>query len=171
MSTKKNVILAVLFSSLAGSAMVANAAPYAEVLLYGVITNSTCDVVANKGQATLNVGVFKTKEFAVDTQTARTVALPVELTNCAGDEVGELIIQGQASGNNENLFVSKADNTVGFMIKGNANQQVQVGKGVTVPVSKSGPNKYEFRVGMGSTTASPKTGNYSVPITVAYIVN
>ena len=74
--------------------MMANAAPSADVTLEGIITNSTCDVSVNNGPATLNVGVYKASSFTPNTQQG-SVALPVELTNCA-DETGALIIQGRA---------------------------------------------------------------------------
>ncbi|MFW8217253.1 fimbrial protein, partial [Klebsiella pneumoniae] len=82
-----------------------------------IITNTTCDVSVNNGLATLNVGVYKASSFTPNTQQG-SVALPVELTNCA-DEAGALIIQGQSASSDpsKQLFTAATGDTVGFMIK------------------------------------------------------
>ncbi|WP_429913910.1 fimbrial protein [Klebsiella pneumoniae] len=117
MSIKKSVIAAAVFASLSGVSMMANAAPSADVTLEGIITNTTCDVSVNNGLATLNVGVYKASSFTPNTQQG-SVALPVELTNCA-DETGALIIQGQSASSDpsKQLFTAATGDTVGFMIK------------------------------------------------------
>ncbi|ENI6758530.1 fimbrial protein [Klebsiella pneumoniae] len=168
MSIKKSVIAAAVFASLSGVSMMANAAPSADVTLEGIITNTTCDVSVNNGLATLNVGVYKASSFTPNTQQG-SVALPVELTNCA-DETGALIIQGQSASSDpsKQLFTAATGDTVGFMIK---DVQVAESQNVALDVTSADTNSYSFNVGMGTTDATPAAGSYSVPVTVAYIVN
>lgn len=173
MSFKKNVISAALFATALGFSAVANAAPSANVTLQGIITLTTCDVTVNNGVATLDVGVFKSGQFAVNTQLGA-VTLPVALTNCTADETGNLIIQGVTATANPagTLFTALATDTVGFMIKNSVSAQIVEGTGPLVSVSAvAGGLTYNFSVGMGSTTLNPQPGSYTVPITVAYIVD
>ncbi|HGK3995346.1 TPA: fimbrial protein [Klebsiella pneumoniae] len=171
MSIKKSVIAAAVFASLSGVSMMANAAPSADVTLEGIITNSTCDVSVNNGLATLNVGVYKASSFTPNTQQG-SVALPVELTNCA-DETGALIIQGQSASSDpsKQLFTAATGDTVGFIIKDANDVQVAESQNVALDVTSADTNSYSFNVGMGTTDATPAAGSYSVPVTVAYIVN
>ncbi|WP_258922728.1 hypothetical protein [Klebsiella pneumoniae] len=100
------------------------------------------------------------------------VALPVELTNCA-DETGALIIQGQSASSDpsKQLFTAATGDTVGFMIKDANDVQVAESQNVALDVTSADTNSYSFNVGMGTTDATPAAGSYSVPVTVAYIVN
>ncbi|WP_155522485.1 fimbrial protein [Serratia microhaemolytica] len=169
MSFKTNVISAALFTAISSVSMVATAAPSADVLLQGIITNTTCDVTANSGLATLNVGVYKASDFTPNTQLG-SVTLPITLENCA-DESGELLIQGTAAATNSQLFVADAADTVGFMIQDSNNAQMAIDGTVAFSVTSAGPNEYSFNVGMGTTDAVPAAGSYQAPITIAYIVN
>lgn len=172
MSLKTNVISTALFAAIAGVSMTTIAAPSADVTLTGIITNTTCDVEVNGGQATLNVGVYKSGDFTANTQQG-SVPLPVTLTNCA-DETGSLIVQGTTASANpgKQLFTATTGDTVGFMIKTSDNAaQVASDEDVALDVTAAGSNTYTFNVGMGSTTLAPVAGGYSAPITVAYIVN
>lgn len=171
MSIKKSIVSLAVFATLSGVSAVASAAPSADVTLEGVITNTTCDVSVNNGLATLNVGVYKAGDFTANTQQG-SVALPVELTNCA-DETGALVIQGQSASSDpsKQLFTAATGNTVGFMIQDANGAQVAEGQDVALNVTSAGPNTYSFNVGMGTTDTLPAAGAYSAPVTVAYIVN
>ncbi|MDA5494137.1 fimbrial protein [Yersinia intermedia] len=173
MSLKAKILVpTALFALIAGMSMAANAAPSADVTLTGIITNTTCDVEVNNGQASLNVGVYKSGNFTVNTQQG-SVPLPVTLTDCA-DETGSLLIQGiTASANpSKQLFTATTGDTVGFMIKtSDSAAQVAADEDIALDVTTAGPNTYTFNVGMGSTTLAPAPGGYSTPITVAYVVN
>lgn len=169
MTNKKFLISALM---LAGVASTAIAAPSAEVTLQGIITDTTCNVTVNGGKSTLNVGVFRTTDFAVANSQVGSVPLSVELTDCTAAENGNLMILGETStkNNDKNLFVNNYADKVGFMIKDSAGAQVTTSSQVNVPVAINTPVNYSFAVGMGSVDSSPEAGVYSAPIIVAYIV-
>ena len=181
MSFKTNMLSAALFAGISAMSLNAMAAPSAEVTLQGILTNTTCDVTINGGKSVLNVGVFNTKVgvadasfSAVNAMTTETVDMPITLVGCADGEQGDLIIQGiTAIGNNEqNVFVAEDSQSVGFMIKDEANAIVTNGKGPTIDVGAGNTEaQYTFKVGMATTSATPEAGSYSAPILVAYIVN
>ena len=170
----KMLFSALVLTGMAGFSMNASAAPSAEVTLQGIITNTTCDVAVNGGKSTLNVGVFKSSDFAAANTQQGSVPLNVTLTNCSADESGNLIVQGITStGNNDkNLFVNADSDTVGFMIKDvDDNQIINGGTGAALAVTAGQDTNYAFKVGMGSTEPTPMAGSYSAPVVVAYIVN
>lgn len=113
-----------------------------------------------------------TKQVLYPNTQQGSVALPVELTNCA-DETGALIIQGQSASSDpsKQLFTAATGDTVGFMIKDANDVQVAESQNVALDVTSADTNSYSFNVGMGTTDATPAAGSYSVPVTVAYIVN
>ncbi|WP_127959444.1 fimbrial protein [Serratia microhaemolytica] len=170
MSLKINALSVALLTTLAATSLSATAAPSDDVILTGIITNTTCDVTANNGQPSLNVGVYKSGDFAAGTQLGA-VPLDVLLENCDADENGTLIIQGVASSDSTKLFVSDEADSVGFMIQDSAKAQIEVDNGVALAVTKAAGGNYQFIVGMGSTTVAPAAGSYEAPITIAYIVN
>lgn len=175
MSINKKVISATVVVALSGVSMMANAAPSADVTLTGIITNTTCDITVNGGQANLNVGAYKAQDIIDAGVLAQVgaVPLPVELTNCEGPETGSLVIQGNTSNLDvsNKLFTSATTDTVGFMIKDVNTTNIVEGQGVPLPVTAEGPNTYSFTVGMASATDLPLAGAYRAPITISYIVN
>jgi len=170
MSFKKTVLAAV-FTTVSGMSVSANAASSAEVTLQGAITNSTCDVIINGGKSVLNLGVFKSADFTPNTKLGATT-LPVSLDKCDVDETGNLIIQGLTSvaNNDKNIFVNDDTNTVGFMIEDAAGKIITNGQAIPADVKTGESYDVNFTVGMASTALAPKTGAYSAPILVAYIV-
>ncbi|HHR6079050.1 TPA: fimbrial protein [Providencia alcalifaciens] len=181
MSFKTTALSTALFMSLSALSLNAMAAPSAEVTLQGILTNTTCNVTINGGKSVLNVGVLKTSvgeadsDFAaVNAMSSKTVDMPVTLVDCADGEEGNLIIQGITSvGNNEqDIFVATDSQTVGFMIEDEANNRITNGNGAKVEIGAGKTAaQYTFKVGMATTTATPKAGSYSAPILVAYIVD
>lgn len=173
MFINKKFTSALVFISATGTSFLANGAPSAEVLLQGVITNTTCDVTINGGKSTLNVGVYKSIDFTSANTQVGSVPLNVTLSNCTVDESGNLVIQGVTStaSNNKNLFVNVDTDTVGFMIKNAVGTQVTANAGTPVSATQGTPTAYNFQVGMGSTTVSPAAGTFSAPVVVAYMVN
>ncbi|MTB79061.1 type 1 fimbrial protein [Providencia stuartii] len=175
MTFKKVALTTALLASVSAISLNANADASAEVTLQGIVTNTTCNVTVNGGKSVLNVGVFKSNAFTANTITTEKVDMPVTLTDCADTAAGQLIIQGLTStGNNEqNIFVSTDNETVGFMIQDETPDIVVNGTGPTLSIfdDESVVNTYTFKVGMASTTADPTAGSYSAPILVAYVVN
>ncbi|WPA91770.1 type 1 fimbrial protein [Providencia zhijiangensis] len=181
MSFKTTALSTALFMSLSALSLNAMAAPSAEVTLQGILTNTTCDVTINGGKSVLNVGVLKTSvgendsDFAaVNAMSSTTVDMPVTLTGCTKEEEGNLIIQGITSvGNNQqDIFVATDSQTVGFMIEDEAGKRITNGSGTKVEIGAGETAaQYTFKVGMATTTDSPKANSYSAPILVAYIVN
>ncbi|MEI9751484.1 fimbrial protein [Moellerella wisconsensis] len=156
------------------------AAPSAEVILQGILTNTTCDVTINGGKSVLNLDTLKASTSdavhgfsGVNTISQKTVQMPVTLTGCTKGEEGDLIIQGITSvGNNQqNIFVATDSQTVGFIIQDKDNNDITNGKGVEVTVAEEKKaEQYVFNVGMATTTETPAAGSYSAPILVSYIV-
>lgn len=171
MSFKKITLAAAVFATVSGMSANAIAAPAAEVTLQGIITKSTCDVIINGGKSILNVGMFKSADFKANQKLGSTT-LPVSLTNCADDEVGNLIVQGLTSitNNDKNIFVNDDANTVGFMIADEAGNILTNGQEVAAEGKADEAAGFNFTVGMASTALAPKPGVYSAPILVAYIV-
>ncbi|EKT60163.1 fimbrial protein [Providencia sneebia] len=175
MSFNKVALTATLLAGLSAASLNANANnASAEVTLQGVITATTCDVTVNGGKSVLNVGTYPSASFVAN-QKLGSVNMPVTLTGCdAAEEKGSLIVQGLTSiaNNNQNIFVSKDSDKVGFMVALANDTVIKSGEGapVTVATDATGAN-YSFKVGMGSTTGTPEPGAYSAPILVAYIVN
>ena len=176
----KKLALTTLFAGASCVSLNAMAAPSAEVTLQGILTNTTCDVTINGGKSVLNVGVLKTSvgagsDFtAVNAMSSTTVDMPVTLVGCAEGEEGNLIIQGITSvGNNQqDIFVATDSQTVGFMIEDEANKRITNGSGTKVEIGAGETAaQYTFKVGMATTTATPKADSYSAPILVAYIVD
>lgn len=173
MNFKKIAIITSLLSGAAFMSANAQADASADVTLQGIITNTTCDVTVNGGKSVLNVGVFKSSEFTANKMQGA-VDMPVTLTNCTGEETGNLIVTGinSVKNNEQNLFVSNDADSVGFMVaEANGTDIVKNGQGPVVEVAEDATGaSYVFKVGMASTDASPKAGSYSAPIMVAYIV-
>lgn len=171
MSFKKIALTTALFASLSGASINAMADASQEITLQGIITSTTCDVTVNGGKSVLNVGAYKSADFAANTKQG-SVAMPVALTNCAADEEGRIVVQGLTSvkNNDKNIFVEDDANTVGFMIADEAGDIITNGQEIAVDAKVGEATEYNFNVGMASTTATPEPGVYSAPILVAYIV-
>lgn len=158
---------------MAASLSATAADPVKEITLQGIITNSTCTMTVNGGKSVINVGVFKTEEFAGKTNTkVGSVDMPITLANCSDGEKGNLVVQGITSvaNNSKNIFVDNDANTVGFMIAQNDDTTIIPNNTGVALNTASKAGEYTFKVGMASTTESPKGGTYSAPILVAYIV-
>lgn len=166
---KKNLLISAVLLSSAGAAM---AAPSQEITLQGIITNTTCDVTVNGGKSVFNVGVFKTSEFLTANTQVGDKPLNVTLSDCTVDEVGNLVVLGVTSteNNDKNLFVNNYSDKVGFMIKDSADAQVTTDSLIPLSVTTGTPANYAFKVGMGSADTSPTAKAYSAPIVIAYIV-
>lgn len=177
----KKLALTTLFAGVSCVSLNGLAAPSAEVILQGVLTNTTCDVTINGGKSVLNVGVLKTSVgqadsnfSAVNAMSAKTVDMPVTLVGCAKGEKGSLLIQGITSvANNErNLFVAEDSQTVGFMIENAVNAIVTNGEKIPFNIGAENTDaQYTFKVGMATATDAPSAGSYSAPILVSYIVD
>ncbi|MBP1039082.1 type 1 fimbrial protein [Serratia fonticola] len=171
MPVKKKMPFALLLAGMITMSFSAHTAPTADVTLTGNIVNTSCDVTANDGNHTLNVGEFQSRNFIPNFSVGST-PLTVKLNNCSSEESGNVIIQGVASDANNNLFVRTKTDTVGFLIRKDDNSLVEPNTNALLSFSVSGENRdFSFIVGMASTTTSPAAGAYSAPIVVAYIVN
>lgn len=170
---KKSIVITTLLAALSGVSVNAFAAGGADVTLQGVITKTTCDVSVNNGNPTLNVGVFKTTEFNGSLTQIGETPLTVELKSCSADETGKLLVLGTtASAAPANtLFVNNVSDKTGFMLKDSGSVQVvNAAEKIDVTVKKATPTNYTFKVGMGSTVATPEPGIYTAPVTIAYLV-
>ncbi len=171
----KKLALTAFFAGISCMSLNAMAVPpSAEVILQGTLTNTTCTVTVNGGKSSLDVGFFKTQEVPVNGMVGE-VPMPVTLTECKdGDKKGKLVIQGITSvGNNEqNIFVDKDSQTVGFKIADEDNENIITnGQGVDIDLEGKENYEYAFKVGMSTTKADPAAGVYRAPILVAYIVD
>lgn len=148
------------------------AAIQADVMLQGNIVDTTCEVTANNGASTLNVGSFPKTAFDAAKKQIGTEPLVVSLQNCDEDEAGALQVTGVVGADN-NLFLSDAAQTAGFMLKQSDNTtQVTNGSSIPVVADEDGVLSYTFSVGMAvKDTASIQPGAYHAPIKISYISN
>lgn len=159
---------AVAVALFAGVAINANAADTKNITLSGIIVESTCDIELNNGAAILNVGTYKSQDFEANKQQGE-VPLPVALTECTDGESGFLKVTGETSNGNNQIFTEADGGSVGFMM---TYEGTPVVNGVnTAGITITGTEfTNTFIVGMASTAASPAPGDYTAPITVAYVV-
>ena len=148
------------------------AATQADVTLQGNIVATTCEVTANNGAATLNVGSFAKTEFTAAKQQVGEEPLVVTLKNCDADEEGALQVSGVV-GTNNNMFLSDASQTAGFMLKQSDNT-TQVVNDTSIPVvaDEDGALTYTFTAGMAvMDTANVVPGAYNAPVKISYVSN
>lgn len=148
------------------------AATQADVTLQGNIVETTCEVTANNGAATLNVGSFAKTEFTAAKKQVGEEPLVVTLKNCAADEEGALQVSG-VIGSDSNLFLSDVTQTAGFMLKQSDNT-TQVTNDTSIPVvaDEDGALTYNFTAGMAvMDTANVLPGAYSAPVKISYVSN
>lgn len=148
------------------------AAAQADVTLQGNIVETTCEVTANNGAATLNVGAFAKTEFTAAKQQVGEEPLVVTLKNCSADEEGALQVTGVV-GSDSNLFLSDVAQTAGFMLK-QSDKTTQVTNDTSIPViaDADGTLNYAFTAGMAvMDTANILPGAYSAPVKISYVSN
>jgi type 1 fimbria pilin len=148
------------------------AATQADVTLQGNIVATTCEVTANNGAATLNVGSFARTDFTAAKQQVGEEPLVVTLKNCSADEAGALQVSGVVGINND-LFLSDVSQTAGFMLKQSDNA-TQVTNDTSIPVvaDEDGALNYTFTAGMAvMDTANVLPGAYSAPVKISYVSN
>ncbi|HDR2681775.1 TPA: type 1 fimbrial protein [Enterobacter mori] len=148
------------------------AATQADVMLQGTIVDTTCEVTANNGAASLNVGSFGKTEFTAAKQQVGNEPLLVTLKNCAADEIGALQVTGVV-GADSDVFVSNIGQTAGFMLT-QEDGATQVINGTSIPVTADadGALAYTFNAGMAVfDTAAIEPGAYNAPIKISYVNN
>lgn len=156
------------------AAMVSNAqaASQADVTLRGTIVDTTCEVTANHGAATLNVGSYaKTQFTAAKTQVGKE-PLAVTLKNCPPDANGALQVTGVV-GTEKDVFLSDIGQAAGFMLTPE-DSTTAVANGVSIPViaGKDGTLAYTFNAGMAVLNKEAVTpGSYHAPIKISYVSN
>lgn len=150
-----------------------HAASQADVTLEGTIVDTTCEVTANNGAASLNVGSFSKTAFSTAKSQVGSEPLVVTLANCSSDEVGALQVTGLIAGADKNIFVSDIGQSAGFMLK-QADGTTQVANGASIPVTANaqGALVYNFEAGMTVFDAAAVVpGAYSAPIKISYVNN
>lgn len=148
------------------------AATQADVTLQGNIVATTCEVTANNGAATLNVGSFAKTEFTAAKKQVGEEPLVVTLKNCNADEEGALQVSGVIGADN-NLFLSDVAQTAGFMLKQSDNT-TQVTNDTSIPVvaDEDGALSYTFTAGMAVVdAANVLPGAYTAPVKISYVSN
>ena len=149
------------------------AATQADVTLQGTIVDTTCELTANNGAATLNVGSFSKTDFDAAKKQVGLEPLVVTLKNCSEDEAGALQVTGIVAVGNESVFVSDVTQTAGFMLTQSDNA-TQVTNGTSIPVvaDADGSLSYQFDAGMAVlSTTNVVPGAYNAPIKISYVSN
>lgn len=172
---KKSLLAIITLSSLVSlSATSATVVPpnqnQQKIILTGTISAVSCEVILNGGQSTINVGNFPSANFKANEQLGST-ALNIALTGCdkaSSPGKGNLLVSGTASSANTELFVSNSQDTVGFMLRDEKQNQITPNTYVPLDVA-AGDNNYTLSVGIGSLTVAPANGVYSAPIMIAYL--
>ena len=151
----------------------AQAATQADLMLKGTIVNTTCEVTANEGASSLNIGSFSKTGFTTAKAQVGSEPLTVTLANCTEDEVGALQVTGLSPGSDNNIFVSDLNQSAGFMLK-ETDGTTQVYNGASMPVTAddTGALAYTFKVGMTvMNTGAVIPGPYTAPIKISYVNN
>ncbi|EMA3641427.1 fimbrial protein [Providencia stuartii] len=168
MAFKTKLITAMLFTGVSLGAVAGSNSD--NITLNGVITAVTCNVTANGGNSVFYVGKFAQDTFSPNVQNGDT-PLVVQLDACdKASDKGALYVQGTTATSNtaKNIFIGESS-TVGFMLQEDGKtDQVVANKAIPVTVSDTAPITYTFKVGMGTTDASPAVGAYSAPIIISY---
>lgn len=168
----KNIFLlapAALLIAFTGNAL---AATQADVMLQGTIVDTTCEVTANNGSASLNVGSFGKADFAIAKSQVGSEPLRINLKNCSADEVGALQVTGLIAAADNNIFVSNVSETAGFMLKDEMSAQVTNGASIPVTADADGNMTYTFEAGMAVfDAANVVPGAYNAPIKISYVNN
>lgn len=160
---------AALIVAMAGNAQ---AASQADVTLQGSIVDSTCELTANHGAATLNVGSYAKAQFTAAKKQVGSEPLSVMLQNCTADTAGALQVTGVVGADN-NVFLSDVGQAAGFMLTQEDNTTAVV-NGASIPVTagKDGTLAYTFNVGMAVLNKDAVTpGSYHAPIKISYVNN
>lgn len=169
---KKIIALApvAFLMALAGNAQ---AATQADVMLKGTIVNTTCQVVANNGAASLDVGSFSKGDFSAPLVQVGSEPLKVSLSDCDADEVGALQVSGIVGSANNSVFVSDVAQPAGFMLmQDDGLTAVTNGSNISLTADEDGNAEYIFTAGMTTFDASSVTpGVYNAPIKISYVTN
>ncbi|CQH17289.1 fimbrial protein [Yersinia frederiksenii] len=148
------------------------AATQTDVQLQGTIVDTTCEVAANNGAATLNVGSFSKTAFDAAKKQIGQEPLVISLANCSEDEAGALQVTGVV-GTENNMFLSDTSKSAGFMLK-QSDDTTQVTNNTSIPVvaNENGALTYTFTAGMAvMDTANIEPGAYTAPIKISYVNN
>ncbi|QKJ61527.1 MULTISPECIES: fimbrial protein [Serratia] len=156
------------------AAMVGNvqAATQADVMLQGTIADTTCEVTANHGAATLNVGAYAKTQFTAAKKQVGSEPLFVTLKNCSPDANGALQVTGVV-GTEKDVFLSDIGQAAGFMLTPE-DSTTAVANGVSIPVTadKDGSLEYTFTAGMAVLNKEAvQPGSYHAPIKISYVSN
>ncbi len=176
MNMKNKVLATALFAALGGMTLTAQANPWVDLTLEGVVTKSTCTMTANNGNKQVKVGVLKNTAFtAAGTLTGTPVNLDIKLDSCGAAETGDLIIDGNTNTTHPTVFVGNAADTVGFVIQdatGAAMRDRTATSDTTgIVVPAAGSKTYQFKVGMASTIHPVPNGSKpTAPVKIIYYV-
>ncbi|WP_025120129.1 MULTISPECIES: fimbrial protein [unclassified Serratia (in: enterobacteria)] len=144
------------------------AATQTDVTLQGAIVETTCEVTANDGNATLYLGSFPKTDF-IDSRTADTQPLVITLKNCAEYETGVLQISGI---DKAGLFVSDASQTAGFQVISPEGIWLMNGHSVDIYADADGSQVLNFEAGLSVvSTSNVQAGFYHAPIKFSFISN
>lgn len=160
---------AALILSIAGNAQ---AATQADVTLQGTIADTSCEVTANHGAATLNIGSYGKTLFTAAKKQVGNEPLLVSLKNCAPDAKGALQVTGVVGADNS-VFLSDIGQVAGFMLTQEDKTTVVV-NGASIPITagKNGTLDYTFNAGMAVLNKEAvQPDSYHAPIKVSYISN
>jgi len=169
----KKIIALAPVALIMGMAGQVQAATQADVQLQGTIVDTTCEVTANNGAATLNVGSFSKSAFTTAKQQVGQEPLLVSLKNCSEDETGALQVSGIVTTGTDSLFLSDVNQTAGFMLTQKDNlTQVKNNTSIPLTADATGAVDYTFTAGMAvmdATNVMP--GAYTAPIKISYVSN
>lgn len=178
MKLKSNILATALLAALSGMTLSAQAAnPYVDLTLEGIVTKSTCEMTANNGSDTVNVGALKTSDFTeIGKATGTGKTFDVTLAKCADAETGELLISGTTNTTYPTVFTGTNTEEVGFIIqdaKNNAmGNKTSTDDTKAITVEKDGSLKYTFTAFMASVVPVADLGASmpTAPVTVVYYV-
>ncbi|WP_447866640.1 fimbrial protein [Rahnella bonaserana] len=169
----KKIIALAPVALMLGLAGQVQAATQADVQLQGSIVDTTCEVTANNGASTLNVGSFSKIAFDAAKKQIGEEPLLVSLKNCSKDEAGALQVSGIVATGNETVFLSDVAQSAGFMMtREDGTTQVTNNTSIPVVADANGALTYTFNTGMAvldKTNVEP--GAYHAPIKISYVSN
>ncbi len=176
MNMKTKVLATALFAALGAMSLSAQANPWVDLTLEGIVTKSTCTMTANNGNNVVKVGTLKTSDFtAAGVLTGTPVNIDIKLDSCGAAETGDLILDGNTNATHPTVFVGNAADTVGFIIQDGLGVDMSVKAatpnttGITVPAA--GNATYQFKVGMAATAVPVPNGVMpTAPVKIIYYV-
>ena len=147
------------------------AATQTDVTLQGAIVETTCEVTANDGNATLYLGSFPKTDFIHQGMVGRQ-NLVVTLKNCAENEKGALHLSGiTAGGGIGSVFVSDVAQTAGFELLYTGVVLIN-NDSIDVMADADGSQVLNFETGMTVVSAANvQAGIYHAPIKFSFVSN